>query len=172
MALFGYVVLKIYICAVFSNILTCLFCILIIFFKWSKLKNIWLIRIIKILLSLTNNNPNCHQTCHAPSNSSATSLSLFSPFDLYPPYLNYLHILNCVTQEVQPLTGEYTYGWNHQKTTFVLVMPVKDWDHPRWLTSHTDMYHSSPGFHPSLLCCGDFLTKCYWYFFLSNHCII
>ena len=83
------------------------------FFSNDQNYKIWWIIIIEILLPLTNNNPNCHRTRHAPSNLSIPYPSLFYLFCLFPPSLRSLHWLDCVTQEVRLSTGEYTYVYNH-----------------------------------------------------------
>ena len=38
---------------------------------------------------------------HAPSDLLIPSFSSFYPFHLYPPYFNFLHLLDCVTQELR-----------------------------------------------------------------------
>ena len=91
LALFGFVLLYYYFCGVCFDMLTCLFCILIGGFATIKLQKMQLIRIIKILLSLTNNNLNHHQTHHAPSGWYIRFLSSFSSFHFSPPSLNSLH---------------------------------------------------------------------------------
>ena len=150
-------------CEVCSDILTRLICILIFFFKRSKSQKIRSIRIIEILLPLTNNNSNRHQTRHTPSNFTTLSLSSFSPFHLVLTSLHSLHWLDCVTQEVRSSTSEYTYGWDLQKTTCILSRRVSVYNRPWQLTSYSAIFHLSTDCNPSLLRCGDCLINCYWY---------
>ena len=112
------------------------------FHKWSKSQKILLIRIFEILLPLTNNNPNRHQTRHATSDSSIPSLSSFSPLHFFPPSLHSLHWLDFVTQEIWSSTGDYTYGCHHQKTTCILARQVSDCDRPWWIISYAAISNS------------------------------
>ena len=117
-----------------SDMLTCLIYIMVVFLMIKITKKLWII-IIEILLPLTNNNPNRHWTFHAPSDSSITSLSPFSPFRLFPTSIHSLHWFYCVKQEVRLSTGEYTHGCDLQKTTCILARRVSDCDCPQQLTS-------------------------------------
>ena len=75
----------------------------LIYIWWSFFPNVKkrLIIIIKILLPLTNNNTNRHQTHHAPSNflfrSSINSLPSNYPLILFIPYID--------------ARGTFTYRW-------------------------------------------------------------
>ena len=133
------------------------------FFQMIKITKMGLIRIIEILLLIKNNNPNCHRTHHAPSDSSIPFLSSLSPLHLSPPFLHSLHWLDCASLGVRLSTGEYTSGCNLQKTTCILARRVRKWDHPRRLTSYNANYHLLPCCHPSLLSCRYFMINCYWY---------
>ena len=133
------------------------------FFKQSKLQKIRLIRIIEILLSLTNNNPSHHRTCHTPSDSSIPYLFYYYPFHLSHTYLQSLQWLDCVTEDVRLPTSDYTSSYDHQKTTCILSRRVCNCNRPWRLSSYAAIYNFSPNCHPSILCCGDFLIKCYCY---------
>ena len=144
--------------------LTCLICILVRgFSKKSKPQKISLIRIIDILLPLTNNNPNRHRTRHAPSYLSISSLSTFSFLHLFLHSIYYLHWLDFMTQEVRFSTGDYTYSCDCQKITCILAILVSDCNRPQRLTSYNVICHFSPDCNPSLLCCVYCVIKCDWY---------
>ena len=148
--------------------LTCLICILVReFSKQSKPQKISLIRIIDILLPLTNNNPNRRRTRHAPSYLSISSLSTFSFLHLFLHSIYYLHWLDFMTQEVRFSTGDYTYSCDCQKITCILERRVSDCDRLWRLTSYAAIYHSSPDCHTSLLRFGVCLIKCYCYLFFT-----
>ena len=139
------------------------------FFKQSKLQKIGSIRIIEILLSITKNNLNRHGTCHATYSLSIPSLSSLSPFRLSLPSIHSLHSLDYVMEEVQLSTSEYTSIFDLHITTLFLARryTLASTYRLRQLTSYSFISHSSPNFHPSLLCCGDFLLKCYCYLFYT-----
>ena len=126
------------ICDICSDMLTCLFRILIAPPPPNDKNSI---RIIEILSSLTKNNPNHHWTCHTPSDFSITSLSSLYPLHFYPFSIHWLHLFYYVTQEVWSLTGDYKSVYDHQKTTCILARRVRDWNHTRLLTSYTGIYH-------------------------------
>ena len=136
-------------------------------FQTIKTTKISLIRIIDILLPLTNNNPNRRRTRHAPSYLSIYSLSTLSFLHLFLHSIYYLHWLDFMTQEVRFSTGDYTYSCDCQKITCILERRVSDCDHPWWLNSYADISHWSHDRHSSVLCCVYFIIKCYCYLFYT-----
>ena len=49
-----------------------------------------------------------------------------------------------------------------------LAIRASNCDHPQRLTSFVDIFHLSPDCYPSLLCCVDFLIKCYCCLFYTQ----
>ena len=83
------------------------------------------------------------------------SLTFLLYVSSFPPFIGFL------TQNVQPLTVEYTSSCYFHKTTCILARRVSYCNRPRQLTSYDYISHSSPDCHPSLLCYGYFLMKRY-----------
>ena len=125
LALFDFVLLNYYFCDIFPDMLAFLFCILFRFFHTIKITKIRSIIMIKLLLSLTNNNPNRYVTHYAHYYSSITYLSYLSPFRFSLPSLWYLFSLHYMKKEARPSTGDYTSTFDHQITTFILAKTIR-----------------------------------------------
>ena len=98
LALFDFVLLYYYFCDIFPDMLVFYSAFCSGFFKRSKLQKIRLIIMIKVLLSLTNNNPNRYGTRHTPYDSSIPYISYLPPFRFSLPSLWYLFSLDYVTK--------------------------------------------------------------------------
>ena len=150
-----------YFCCVCPGMMKYFICIQF-FSKWSKLQKLQSVRIIKILLPLTNNNPKHCWNRNAPYDLSILSLSSFYQFHFLLPSLYSLHWLDCVMRGVRLSTNEYIYSYDRQKITCILARRVSDCDLTWRLTSFADISYSLLGCNIFILWCGDCLIKLYW----------